>query len=52
VNGSGISPAISDQRSRFDLGVVGDLSDGELLDRFIARRDESLFEYEHDRPTE
>jgi hypothetical protein len=43
VNGSGMSPAISDQPSLFDVGVVGDLSDGELLDHFIARRDESLF---------
>ena len=36
--------ALRDLRTLFRLGVVGDLSDGQLLDRFVARRDEGAEE--------
>jgi hypothetical protein len=44
VKGSGMSAAVRDLRALFDVGVVGDHWDGELLDRFIARRDQAVFE--------
>jgi RNA polymerase sigma factor (sigma-70 family) len=33
-----------DLRNLFDVGVVGSLSDGQLLDRFLACREEAIFE--------
>jgi RNA polymerase sigma factor (sigma-70 family) len=36
--------ALRDLRTLFRFGVAGDLSDGHLLDRFIARRDEAAEE--------
>jgi len=35
--------AVKDFRTLLEAGVVGGLSDGELLERFIARRDEAVF---------
>ncbi len=36
--------ALRDLRTLFHFGVVGDASDGQLLDRFVARRDEGAEE--------
>jgi RNA polymerase sigma factor (sigma-70 family) len=36
--------ALRDLRTLFRFGVAGDLSDGQLLDRFVARRDEAAEE--------
>src|SRR4051812_390149 len=36
--------AIRDLRTLFGVGALGTLSDGQLLDRFVARRDEVAFE--------
>jgi RNA polymerase sigma factor (sigma-70 family) len=36
--------ALGDLRTLFRFGVVGDLSDGQLLDRFVDRRDEGAEE--------
>ena len=36
--------AIHDLRTLFDIGVVGRRSDGELLDRFVERREDAVFE--------
>lgn len=39
------APEMADGRDRFEeVGTIGDLSDGQLLDRFIAARDEAAFE--------
>ena len=32
-----------DLRNLFDVGVIGSLSDGQLLDRFLACREEAIF---------
>ena len=32
-----------DLRHLFDVGVIGSLSDGQLLDRFLACREEAIF---------
>jgi RNA polymerase sigma factor (sigma-70 family) len=36
--------AIRDLQTLFDLGVLGALSDGQLLGRFVERREEAVFE--------
>jgi RNA polymerase sigma-70 factor (ECF subfamily) len=36
--------ALRDLRTLFRFGVVGDISDGQLLDRYVARRDEGAEE--------
>src|SRR4051794_29580856 len=41
---SGINVAVRDLQILFDVGVTGVLSDGQLLDRFIARREGAVFE--------
>jgi RNA polymerase sigma-70 factor (ECF subfamily) len=38
------STAVRDLRVLFDVGVTGTLTDGQLLDRFVARREEAVFE--------
>ena len=43
TNGGG-DPAVRDLNTLFDVGVTGGLSDGELLDRFVARREGAVFE--------
>jgi RNA polymerase sigma-70 factor (ECF subfamily) len=35
---------IRDLQTLFEVGTVGALSDGQLLDRFVARREEAVFE--------
>jgi len=44
VNGSGMNVAVRDLQTLFIVGATGVLSDGELLDRFVARREEAIFE--------
>ena len=36
--------AIHDLRTLFGVGTLAGLSDGQLLDRFVSRRDEAAFE--------
>ncbi len=36
--------AVRDLQTLFSVGATGALSDGELLDRFVARREEAIFE--------
>jgi len=36
--------AVRDLQTLFDMGVTGALSDGRLLDRFVERREEAVFE--------
>jgi RNA polymerase sigma factor (sigma-70 family) len=40
----GINAAGRDLQTLFDAGVLGGLSDGQLLDRFVARHEEAVFE--------
>ena len=40
----GGNPAVRDLNTLFDVGVTGGLTDGELLDRFVARREGAVFE--------
>src|SRR5689334_24290491 len=42
--GGSSKEALRDLRTLFRFGVAGDLSDGQLLDRFVARRDEAAEE--------
>ncbi len=44
MNATQNKAAIRDLRTLFGAGTLGVLSDGQLLDRFIARRDEPAFE--------
>ncbi len=44
VNGNGMNDAVRDLQTLFSVGATGALSDGELLDRFVARREEAIFE--------
>jgi RNA polymerase sigma-70 factor (ECF subfamily) len=39
-----MSTAARDLQTLFDMGVTGALSDGQLLERFVARREEAVFE--------
>jgi RNA polymerase sigma factor (sigma-70 family) len=41
---AGINAAARDIQVLFDAGTVAGLSDGQLLDRFVARREEAVFE--------
>jgi RNA polymerase sigma-70 factor (ECF subfamily) len=44
VSRSRSSTAVRDLQALFDVGVMGTLNDGQLLDRFVARREEAVFE--------
>ncbi len=44
VKNSGMHAAIRELGTLFEEGAVGTLSDGQLLDRFVERRDASAFE--------
>jgi len=39
-----MNDAVRDLQTLFSVGATGALSDGELLDRFVARREEAIFE--------
>ncbi len=41
---SGVDAAVREVQAVFDVGAIGSLTDGELLDRFIIGRDEAVFE--------
>ena len=41
---SGMNAVGRDLHTLFEVGIVGGLSDGQLLDRFVARREEAVFE--------
>jgi RNA polymerase sigma factor (sigma-70 family) len=44
VKSSGAGTAIRDLDTLFDVGATGALSDGQLLGRFVERREEAVFE--------
>jgi RNA polymerase sigma factor (sigma-70 family) len=44
VNGGGVSGAVRYLRTLFEAGAVAGLSDGQLLDRFVVRRDSASLE--------
>lgn len=44
MSGSGPGASPGDLRTLFEAGAVGILSDGQLLERFVARRDDVAFE--------
>ncbi len=39
-----INAAVRDLQTLFEAGYLGGLSDGQLLDRFVARREGAVFE--------
>ncbi|HEX2403347.1 MAG TPA: sigma factor, partial [Acidimicrobiia bacterium] len=39
-----MNPTAGDLQTLFSVGAIGRLSDGQLLDRFVARREEAIFE--------
>ena len=39
-----MNAAVRDLQTLFEVGSLGGLSDGQLLDRFVARREEAVFE--------
>jgi RNA polymerase sigma-70 factor (ECF subfamily) len=41
---SGVKVAMRDLRTLFGVGTLGTLADGPLLDRFVERREEAVFE--------
>ncbi len=41
---SGMDAAARDLQTLFDVGVMGGLTDGQLLERFVARREGAVFE--------
>ena len=44
VSSSGSNTAVRDLQVLFDVGVIGAHSDGQLVDRFVARREGAVFE--------
>ena len=41
---SGMNAAGRELQTLFQVGAVGGLADGQLLDRFVARREEAVFD--------
>ncbi len=44
MNDGGVDSVAQGLRTLFEVGSVGGLPDGQLLDRFVARREEAVFE--------